>query len=775
MCRRLALVTICALMLGGFNLSVTYAGDPSLVGWWKLDEGSGTTALDSSDYGNHGTLVGDPQWVVGMIGSALEFDGTEDAVEIPHSDSLSITDAITIAAWTYMADGASGEMAVVSKGRWGANDLPYELTEEAGAVIFWQFYDDAGRDTCAPDSPAVEEWHHIAATYDGSVFKCYIDAVLADEWGYAGTMPENERPVTIGRRSGGGTFYQGLLDEVVMHNRALDGKEIVAVMLGRIPELAAEPSPEDEAIDILRDTALGWAPGEFAQTHDVYLGTVFDDVNEADRADPRGVLVSQGQNETIYVPNSVLEFGQTYYWRIDEVNAAPDSTIYKGVVWSFTVEPFAYPVEDIVATSNATSNAGEGPENTINGSGLDENDLHSTRASEMWLGRSDGADSVWIQYEFDRVYKLHEMLVWNYNVEFELVLGFGIKTATVEYSENGVDWIALGDVELTQGTAKSDYAANTTVAFGGVAAKYVKLTVSAGFGALPQYGLSEVRLLFIPAHAREPQPADGAVEVDINPVLSWRAGREAVSHEVYVSADAGAVADGTAAANTVSQSSFAPADLAFGVTYTWRVDEVNEADAISTWEGSLWSFTVQEFAAIDDFESYDDVDNAIFDTWLDGWVNSTGSTVGYLAAPFAERAIVHGGDQSMPLGYNNADSPLYSEASRAWASAQDWASGGADSIRLYFYGDPGNTAETLYVAVEDSAGTVAIAAYPDSAAVTTAGWQEWVIPFSELSGVNFGAVKVMYIGLGDRENPVAGGSGTVFVDDIGFGRPVTAE
>jgi hypothetical protein len=184
---------------------------------------------------------------------------------------------------------------------------------------------------------------------------------------------------------------------------------------------------------------------------------------------------------------------------------------------------------------------------------------------------------------------------------------------------------------------------------------------------------------------------------------------------------------------------------------------------------------VQEFAAIDDFESYDDVDNAIFDTWLDGWVNSTGSTVGYLSAPFAERGIVHGGSQSMPLGYNNADSPLYSEASRAWASAQDWESGGADSIRLYFYGDPANTAETLYVAVEDSAGAVAIAAYPDSAAVTTASWQEWVIPFSELSGINFGAVKVMYIGLGDRGNPVAGGSGTVFVDDIGFGRLATAQ
>jgi hypothetical protein len=392
----------------------------------------------------------------------------------------------------------------------------------------------------------------------------------------------------------------------------------------------------------------------------------------------------------------------------------------------------------------------------------------------MWLGKPSGDDPVWIQYEFDRVYKLHEMLVWNYNVEFEVVLGFGIKDATVEYSENGADWTALGDVELAQGTATSGYAANTAIDFGGAPVRYVRLTVNAGFGAIPQYGLSEVRFLYIPAHAREPEPADGAVDVDISPVLSWRAGREAVSHEVYVSTDAAAVADGTVAAAAVARNLLASADLEFGVTHYWRVDEVNEAEAISTWEGSLWSFTVQEFALIDGFESYDDEDNRIFDTWLDGYVNGTGGTVGHFEAPFAERSIVHGGSQSMPLEYDNADSPFYSEASRAWASAQDWTRGGADSIRLFFQGDPANTAETLYVAVEDSAGAVAIATYPDSAGVTTAMWQEWVIPFSELGGVNLGSVEAIYIGLGSRENPTAGGAGMIFIDDVGFGRPASA-
>lgn len=70
---------------------------------------------------------------------------------------------------------SSGELAIVSKGQWAANDLPYELTETPGGVIFWQFYDNAGRDSCNPPAPAVGEWHHIAGTYDGESFRSYVD------------------------------------------------------------------------------------------------------------------------------------------------------------------------------------------------------------------------------------------------------------------------------------------------------------------------------------------------------------------------------------------------------------------------------------------------------------------------------------------------------------------------------------------------------------------------------------------------------------------------
>jgi len=774
MSSKVTYLLLCLLVLCALCPSLTYAGDPTIVGWWKLDEGAGTAVGDLSDYGNHGSLQGAPQWTEGMLDWALEFDGSADYVEIPHSSSLSLTEAITVAAWIYMDPDSSGEMAIVSKGRWGTNDLPYELTVERNAVIFWQFYDTEGRDMCAPESPPAGEWHHLAATYDGQLFQCYIDGVLADEAAYAGTMPENDAAVTIGRRSRGGTHFAGKIDEVVIFNRAISLKEIEVAMLGGvIPELAGNPVPEHEATDVPRDTILSWSSGEFASTHDVYLGTTFDDVNDAGRANPMDVLASQSQSANDYDPGR-LAFGQTYYWRVDEVNAAPDNTIYKGDVWHFTTEPLAYPIAGIVATSNTPVDATAGPEKMVDGSGLDELGLHGTAPSTMWLGNAGGLDSVWVQFEFDRLYKLHEMIVWNYNAEFEMILGFGLKDVTVEYSSDGTTWTSLGDVEFARATALPGYAANTVVDMQGVAAQYVRLTVHSGWGTMAtQFGLSEVRITYIPVQARLPEPGDEATEVDVNTELGWRAGREAGTHEVYLDLDRAAVADDTALLDTVAQAGYMPGTLQFGSVYYWKVTEVNEAEAIPSWEGDIWSFTTQAFGVVDDFEAYDDDQNRIYDTWVDGWINGSGSIVGYAVAPFAERRIVNGGRQSMPLEYDNGAAPFYSEASRTWPAAQDWTGGGADALRLYVQGAADNDAAPLYVAIEDSAGNVAVVTHSDPDVALSTEWQAWTIPLSTLTdaGVNLAAVETMHVGLGDRDNPTGGGAGLIYVDDVGVGAP----
>jgi hypothetical protein len=107
----------------------------------------------------------------------------------------------------------------------------------------------------------------------------------------------------------------------------------------RIQPQAYSPNPANGQKEVLRDADLSWRKGIFADTHNVYFGMDFNDVNEASPTDPRGVLQRENQSETSYELDT-LEYGQTYYWRVDEINAPPDTTVYKGDVWSFTVRNF---------------------------------------------------------------------------------------------------------------------------------------------------------------------------------------------------------------------------------------------------------------------------------------------------------------------------------------------------------------------------------------------------------------------------------------------------
>jgi len=569
-----------------------------------------------------------------------------------------------------------------------------------------------------------------------------------------------------GQIAGGPRIFFGMRTDEFFPFVTEDGKKMlenaILILLGlfRGDPIALDPSPADVETDVPHDVVLAWTPGELANTHDVYFGTVFEDVNDASRANPLGVLVIQDQSADTYDPGR-LEFDQTYYWRIDEVNAPPDFTVFKGDVWSFTVEPFAYPIagENITATASS-SEEGRGSENTINGSGLDANDLHSRESAAMWLSISGGPQPVWIQYEFDRVYKLYEMWVWNYNVEFEHVLGFGFKDVTVEYSENGTDWTALGSFEFAQGPGQDGYAHNTTVDFGIVAAKYVKLTANSNWGGLvPQYGLSEIRFFYIPVVAREPNPASGATDMDVdNVTLSWRAGREAASHNLYFSTDEQAVIDETISPVIIpadsSYVSYDTGELELGQSYYWKVNEVNEAETPTT-----WNFSTQEYLVVDDIEDYNDFEpDRVFDTWIDGWGDPTnGSQVGYAEPSFVEKTIVHGGKQSMPLSYDNSTAS-HSEATANVANlpvSQDWTKYGAQTLVLYFHGTGGNTGQ-LYVKLNDSK----VVYDGDAADIAKLQWKQWNINLASL-GVNLQNVTKLSIGIDGN-----GASGTLYLDDI---------
>ena len=545
------------------------------------------------------------------------------------------------------------------------------------------------------------------------------------------------------------------------------------------PELATEPSPEDGASDVPQDVVMSWKPGAFADKHNVYFGDNFDDINNADITNPLGVLVSPGQDPNTFDPDGLLEFEQTYYWRIDEVNAPPDSTIFKGNVWSFTVEPYAYPIENITAASSSSSVNME-PDRTVDGSGLNDSDQHSTDSVDMWLSNMAGPQPTWIQYEFDKAYKVYEMWVWNSNQTVEAFIGFGAKDVTIEHSEDGVTWTALGDVELARAPGTADYAHNTTVDFGGALAKYVRINPHSNWGGItPQYGLSEVRFFYIPVYAREPRPASGSKGMARDIVLDWRTGRGAVSHEISISSDEEAVINGTAPVDVTTESRYQPGTLDFGQTYYWKVNEVNDTASPSVWEGDVWSFSTIEYFVVEGFEDYNDYPpDEIFNTWIDGYGTTTnGSTAGYPEPDFlagehyVETTIVHGGSQSMPLFYDN--NFKYSEAAMTLVSERDWTVGSAAKLLLWFRGEPNNAAEPMYIAL--NGGAVVYHDDPGAAQIDT--WTQWTIDLSKFAdqGVNLTNVNTIAIGFGDKNNLQAGGSGMVFFDDIRVGNPMVLE
>ncbi len=523
---------------------------------------------------------------------------------------------------------------------------------------------------------------------------------------------------------------------------------------------ATGPSPADGATDVSRDVVLSWTPGVSAAPvngHKVYFGDNFNDVNEG--------IGGVTQSESTYTPGR-LDFATTYYWRVDEISSPPTQMLFEGNVWSFTTELLAYPIENVTATASSAGHTDLGPENTINGSGLDENDLHSAEATDMWLSDNEPLGA-WIEYEFDKVYKLYEMWVWNSNQMLEPLVGFGFKDVTIEYSANGTDYTTLGTThEFAQAPGADGYAHNTTIDFGGAAARYVRLTANSNWGGiLPQYGLSEVRFLYIPVNARNPYPDSGATGVNVDVTLRWRAGREAATHDVYVSADEQAVIDGTAPVATVTESSYGPLALDLDTAYYWKVDEVNDAEIPGAWESAVWSFTTTDHLVVDDFESYNDIDppdpasNRIFDVWVDGFATPTtnGALVGNDLPPYAEQTIVHSGKQSMPLLYSNIGGPTYSEAERTFTTPQDWTKHGIQTLVLYFHGAVGNTGQ-MYVKVNG----VKVSYDGDATDLTRTWWNPWSIDLAAI-GTNLQSVTTLSIGIDGN-----GASGTLYFDDIGL-------
>ncbi len=479
---------------------------------------------------------------------------------------------------------------------------------------------------------------------------------------------------------------------------------------------AYKPDPADGALYEDTWASLSWSPADAAASHDVYFGDNFDNVNNGTGDTFRG-----NQVDTFFVvgfhgypyPDGLVP-GTTYYWRIEEVDA-DGNTIHKGDIWSFTIPPkTAY----------------------------DPNP-------------ADGAEFI------------------DPNVELSWAEGFGAILHTVYFGDN------FDDVDNAAGGVSQG---DTTYRpfFCPLELEKVYYWRVDEYDALDTYK-GDVWSFTTPGAVGSPNPSNGAIDVQMIATLSWTPADNAASHHVYFGTDEGAVRNADTASpeyigtRNLGLENYDPGKLAWNTTYYWRVDEVYEQDPANPVKGPLWSFTTADFILVDDFESYNDIEetepgsNVIYDTWIDGWEDPTnGSIVGYLMPPHAEVTIVHGGSQSMPYSYDN--DLKYSEATLPLVWPRDWTQEGVGVLSLWFNGDASNVAELMYVALNGSA--TVYHDNPDAALIDE--WTQWTIDLQEFAaqGVDLTNVNTISIGFGDKNNLQAGGSGKVYFDDIRLYRPV---
>jgi hypothetical protein len=590
-------------------------------------------------------------------GRVAEFDGNGDYLQIPNSPSLNITgDQITLTSWVYFDDVSGAPEIVIAKpfqdGQHTSPYFSYGLHMLSnGTPRFWLSLSAGAQN--APGSPNFESgrWYHMAGVYDGSAMILYVDGeVSATNNNASGNLNGYDTPLFLGINGGRTEPMDGKIDDVRIYNHALDQVEIQAVMLqvgGGYP-YAIDLDPKDGAIHENTWVTLSWRAGDFAVSHDMYLGDNFDDVNAAARdsdlfrGNQTGVFIVAGFTGYPY-PDGLVA-GTTYYWRIDEVNDAEPNSPWKGKVWSFTVPP-------------------------------------KTAYSPV---PADGEEFI------------------DLDVQLSWTPGFGAKFHYIVFGEdfddvnNAAAGVPNGTTNYKPGTLKL--------------AKTYYWRVDEFDGAATYKG--DVWSFTTEGAVTSPNPADGAVDVSPTKALTWIAGAVAASHDVYFGSDADAVKNATKSSpeykgpKALGEESYDPGKLSLTTTYYWRIDEVNGVNPDSPWAGNVWSFTTGDFFVIDDFEGYDAGDNQIWYAWKDGLGYGTPGTAGYYAgngtgaavgdeatASYTEETIIYGGGKSMPVNYDNNKQGYskYSQVELTLGTVRDWTAEGVTELSLWFRGYPAST------------------------------------------------------------------------------------
>ncbi|OHB59743.1 MAG: hypothetical protein A2167_07695 [Planctomycetes bacterium RBG_13_46_10] len=483
----------------------------------------------------------------------------------------------------------------------------------------------------------------------------------------------------------------------------------VQYMLGIsiIPGKAGKPKPADGTRDVLRDAVLSWRPGIYAATHNLYFGTDFNDVNEANETDPRGVLVSPNQDANSYDSPGLLDWNQTYYWRVDEVNAPTSPGIYKGNVWSFTVTNFT-----IVDNFEAYDDTDNKIYNTwgdyfVNNTGMtvghfdppfaEQSIVHSGRQAMYMRYDNDGTVNEGTDYEQSGTLLYSEAertwadtQNWTKDGATSLTIWFKGLLAPGSFTEGPPIKMTAGGIDIWDTADQFHFAYKQFSGVGSITARVVSISNTdpwAKAGVMIRQTL-------------EPGSVHAMIVITPGSGVSFQR-RTTVG---------GASVETTQAGITAPQ-------------WVRLTRSGNTFTAEYSANGNTWT----ALASVDI--------PMLLDTYIGLCITS------------------HNVNAACTAEFSNVNNP----GTGNWQS-QD-------------IGTESNIGEQLYMVLQDNAGNSAIVNYPDPAATNITAWTQWSIQLSAFTGVNLQSITKLSIGVGDRASTQPNGAGDLYIDDIRLYQP----
>jgi hypothetical protein len=242
----LALAVTALLVITSPGAQFARGASTGLVAAFAFDEGTGSTAADSGGAGLVATLT-NTTWSTGHSGRALAFDGSDSWATVADDPSLDLTSGMTLEAWVDPSSSSKGWRTAIAKERSG--DLIYGLYTSSSNGPAGLVYTGGNKWVFGSSNLSSGRWRHVAATFDGTTERLYVNGSLVASAPAAGSMPSSGNPLRIGGNAVRGQWFRGLIDDVRIYSRALSGSEIRTDLNTPVPAPApartSAPVPAD--------------------------------------------------------------------------------------------------------------------------------------------------------------------------------------------------------------------------------------------------------------------------------------------------------------------------------------------------------------------------------------------------------------------------------------------------------------------------------------------------------------------------------------------------